>query len=143
MADNDPLQIRVQQLKTFHGIKGDIALQFKLQDNGGLSVLYNSKWLPLTHQRDPSKFSAGSTLKMYGVGFMRALKLMPEAKAKLPVFQAPKMNELRKSMMEDYILDEPISEVLHKPLAPLKRGLTTKTLEFRQTHFTFANYLKK
>jgi hypothetical protein len=80
---------------------------------------------------------------MYGVGFMRALKLMPEAGSfKPPKSQAPKMNELQQSMMQDYILNEPIPKALPKPLTPLKRGLTTKTLKLKQTPFTIGNFLK-
>ena len=138
MTDKDPLQIRVQQLKTYHGVNKDIAQQFKLQDNGGLSVLYNDQWIQLTHQNNINKFYTKSSLKTYGVGFMRALKLIPAAQPKQHVFQAPTMNDIRNDMISDW----PLPEGLHKPLTPIKRGLTAKTLEFRQTPFTIANFLK-
>ena len=142
MAANNTLQNRIQQFINFHTINERIAHNFRLENNGGLSVLYNTQWLPLTQEKDINKFFAKSTLKKnYGVDFMRDLKLL-HTQNNQPMFRLPAINELRDEMMQEYVLDQPVPQGLQKPLKPIKRALTTKTLNFVQTPFTIANFLK-
>jgi hypothetical protein len=133
------LQSRVQEFKDFHKITSDINQHFKL-DNG-LKVQYNNQWFSLTKQNN--SFYAKLTLKKHGADFLRAVGLAPGlAPGKAPVYQAPSMNDLKNEMMQEYIIDTPVPQDSHKPLKPLKRALTTQTLDFKQTPFTIGNYLK-
>lgn len=125
----------INEFRSFHNIQSEINLPFK--DDNGLYVLYNDNWIRLSKQNN--SFYAKSTLKKHGVDFLRAVGLEQPRSSR---YQTPSMNDLRAEMMQEYIIDTPVPQTGGAPLRPLRRALTTQTLEFKQTPFTIGNYLK-
>ena len=110
------LQESIQKFKAFHGITTETNADFKL-DNG-LVAMNNGREIRLTKRNN--SFYSKSTLKKYGVDFLRTVGLMEPSEP--PAYQPPSMDDVRNEMLQEYE-------------AP-------QTLEFKQTPYTIGSFLK-
>ena len=77
------LSNKIREFKDFYSITGDIGLEFKIDEKGGLLVKWGDEYRILTNSRNPNKFLAKTTMQSkltYGIEFLRALKIVPPKK---------------------------------------------------------------